>query len=110
VATADELTLRLYLAESVPDAGSGADTLLSDAQVTALLSRAGGDLRRAAAEGWRIKAGLYADLVNASDGGSSRSLGDLQAHALAMAAEYGRSPRRVQLSRGELKVRAEGSS
>ena len=34
---------------------------------------------------WREKAAVYAALVNVSESGSSRSLGDLQKNALAMA-------------------------
>lgn len=40
-----------------------------------------------AAEIWREKAASYAGLVNVSESGSSRNLGDLQRQALAMAAE-----------------------
>lgn len=46
------------------------------------------DLNLVAAEAWTIRAGRYHALVNTSESGSSRSMGDLYKNALAMAAMY----------------------
>lgn len=48
-----------------------------------------GDLNAAAFDIWTEKAATYAKLVNVSEAGSSRALGDLQDKALKMAAHYG---------------------
>lgn len=101
MATTEELDLRRMLAELVPAGGASTETHFADADITALLSAAGGVLPAAAAEGWRRKAAIYADLVNVSDAGQSRALGELHAHALTMVALYERqAPMRTwQLSR-----------
>lgn len=44
--------------------------------------------REAAHQIWQELAASYSTLVNVSESGSSRSLGDLQKNALAMAAQY----------------------
>lgn len=45
-------------------------------------------VRPASASIWESKAGRVADLVNMSEGGSSRSLGDIHDHYLAMWKQY----------------------
>jgi hypothetical protein len=45
-------------------------------------------LNGAAASGWTAKAARYSELVNVSESGSSRSLGDLFERALKMAKYY----------------------
>lgn len=82
MATAAELlALRVLLSE--PDDTDG----WTDERLSELLS--GNDtINGAAAAGWGIKAGEYAELVNVSESGSSRSLGDLQKKALEMAGYY----------------------
>lgn len=47
-----------------------------------------GSVRAAAAQIWRGKAASVAHLVNISEGGSSRSAGDLQKKFLDMAAQF----------------------
>lgn len=66
---------------------------LNDEQLAAIiLSNRNADgtpnLPNSAAYVWTIKAGEYAELVNVSESGSSRNLGDLYKNALAMAARY----------------------
>jgi hypothetical protein len=101
VASPEELDLRRVLAELVPAGGTPDDTHFSDADIAALLADADGVLPAAAAQGWQIKAGIYADLVNVSDAGQSRALGELHAHAVQMVALYQRqTPMRTwQLTR-----------
>lgn len=66
---------------------------LTDQQLAVVLVETRDDtgefnLDRAAASIWRGKAAQYAELVNVSESGSSRSLGDLHKNALAMANMY----------------------
>lgn len=82
MATAEQLTeLRDYVGE--PDQSDG----WTDARLGTYADR-GPTLLDAAASIWAAKAAQYAKLVNVSESGSSRSLGDLQKNALAMAAYY----------------------
>lgn len=60
----------------------------SDEDIANLLDGVDGDVNRAVAGAWGIKAGLYSTLVNTSEAGSSRSLGDLYKNALQMQAHY----------------------
>lgn len=53
----------------------------TDTQIDVMLSQAGGDLNAVAAIIWGEKASDYADLVNISEAGSSRSNSDLFKHA-----------------------------
>lgn len=70
----------------------GASELTDEDLASILLSTADADgtlnVDRAAAHVWRTKAANYAELVNVSESGSSRSLGDLQKNALSMAAQF----------------------
>lgn len=50
-----------------------------------------GGVNPAAVRVWREKASTYAHLVNTSEGGSSRSNGDLYKNAIAMADLYGKA-------------------
>lgn len=52
------------------------------------LDEAGGDLNQAAATIWDEKASAYADLVNISESGSSRSNSDLFDHAVEQRKRY----------------------
>jgi hypothetical protein len=106
MASAEELRLRAELAEVTPGGGTSSDSLLSDSDITELLSQADGVIAAAAAEGWRRKAGIYAAMVNVSDAGQSRALGELQGKALAMAAEY---ERQVPMRAQRLRSRAIGT-
>lgn len=58
----------------------------TDARIGAYLDREGSPYRAAQAI-WTTKAATYAGLVNVTESGSSRAMGDLQAKALRMA-EY----------------------
>jgi hypothetical protein len=82
MATADEIaTFRLLIAE--PD-----EETYTDAQLSEILD-ASASGNAAAAQIWTQKAASAATLVNVSESGSSRSLGDLQKNALAMAKVFG---------------------
>lgn len=77
------LQLRLMIAE--PDDGTYNDdmlTILIDAATSVA------PLAEAAAQVWTQKAASYADLVDISEGGSSRKNGDLHKRALTMADLY----------------------
>lgn len=82
MATAQEDLLREYLGEEIPEGGSDSDTMFSHAAVTALLARNTGDLQRAAAEGWSIKAAKYARQVDVSDGTDNRQMSQLHRQAV----------------------------
>lgn len=82
MATAEEvLKLRQYINEP-DDCGEWADVRLGE------YIDASSNLYNAAAEIWGIKAGQYSGLVNVSESGSSRSLGDLLKNAERMAKHY----------------------
>lgn len=59
----------------------------TDAQLEALID-ASASLDAAAAEIWTRKAAKAAELVDISEGGSSRKMGDIYEQALAMASHY----------------------
>lgn len=82
MATADEIAaLRLLIAESI-----NAEPY-TDARLSVRIDAAG-DLNTVAAEVWQEKAAKYADLVDTSEGGSSRKMGDLHEQALNMVAHF----------------------
>lgn len=82
MATADELTLvREYISEA--DDANG----WTDARIAVFVDQAD-NLMLAAADVWAVKAGNVASLVNVSESGSSRSLGDLLRQAKEMEAYY----------------------
>lgn len=79
MATAEEVAaLRLLIAE--PDSDKYTDQQLSD-----ILDAALTDMNKAAYEIWIQKAASAAELVDISEGGSSRKMGDIYEQALAMA-------------------------
>lgn len=59
------------------------DTLLSN-----MIDSVDGDLNRAAAQGWGYIAAGYTTLVNVTESGSTRNLGDLYKNAMAMRTYY----------------------
>jgi hypothetical protein len=61
--------------------GETEDDTYSDTQLEVLLDEVGGDLNLAASRIWGEKASDYADLVNITEAGSSRSNSDLFKHA-----------------------------
>ena len=81
--------VRDLLGEDIPEGGVESDTMFTNAKITDLLAQANDDVNAAVAEGWRIKAAKYADLVDTSEGTSKRAMSDLHTHALRMAATYG---------------------
>lgn len=82
MATAQELaTLRDYINE--PDDENGWTEEKLEAYLTTY-----GSLYRAAGAAWSVKASGYAELVNVSESGSSRSLGDLFDRARNMSLYY----------------------
>lgn len=84
---ADSDTLRRYLGERIPDSGDESDTFFSNDEIDELVSDHA-SLFRAAAEGWRQKAGELANLVNTTELGSSRSNSDLYKAAEKQIAHY----------------------
>lgn len=101
MATVDDIAvLRVMIAEP------SADTY-TDAALSSRIDAADGNLQSVAADIWGEKAGRYAELVDVTEGGSSRKMGDLHEQALNMAAHYrsllrnppGRGTRIVRLSR-----------
>lgn len=76
------MTLRRQVGETRPD------TAYDDDALQAYLDTANGSSDLAAALVWEDKAAGYAALVNTSESGSSRSMGDLYKNALAMADRF----------------------
>lgn len=61
---------------------------LPDEQLGPIIDSNAGDLDAAAAVVWEIRAAKYHALVNISESGSSRNMGDLYKNAIAMAQYY----------------------
>ncbi len=80
--------LRGLIGEVIPDGGTESDTQFTQAQIDQMLVDAGGNVDRAAYDGWRQKAAIYADLVNVTEGNASRAMSDLHKHALDMVKAY----------------------
>lgn len=80
--------LRNMLGEPIPEGGTAADTLFTDEQIADFLDQGGGDVERAAYEGWRVKAAHFANLVDVTDGNASRAMSDLLGHANDMVKIY----------------------
>lgn len=82
MALADDIALlREYINE--PDDTNG----WTDVRLTTYVEAAD-NLLLAAADAWGVKAGTFAGLVNVSESGSSRQLGDLLKQAKEMEAYY----------------------
>lgn len=80
MASADQIAaLRLLIAEDDPTG------IYTDAVLGALIDAASGDLNKTAYEVWTQKAAASAELVDISEGGSSRKMGDIYEQALTMA-------------------------
>lgn len=83
MASAEEVAqLRLLIAEGTPEK-------YDDAQLSDILDNAQGDQNQAAYEIWVQKAASAAELVDVSEGGSSRKMGDIYEQALTMANFFG---------------------
>lgn len=61
----------------------------TDAALSTAIDNAEGDLNLAAYNIWTQKAAAAADLVDVTEGGSSRKMGDLHEQALGMARHFG---------------------
>lgn len=59
--------------------------MLTNEQFGQILDSAEGDLDLAAASVWEVRAGRYHGLVDISESGSSRSMGDMYKNAIEMA-------------------------
>lgn len=66
--------------------GGGSD--ISDTELGNIIDYNSEDLDASASYAWEQRAAKYHGLVNVSESGSSRSLGDLYKNAIAMAAYY----------------------
>lgn len=86
---ADVATLR-SLTNEKPD-----ETEYEDNELQAFIDLKAGDLNKAAAYVWRLKAGKYADLVDISEGNSKRSWSKAYEQALVMAKTYEREAAQV---------------
>lgn len=91
MATSESDRLRGLLGERKPPGGSDTDTLFTDVQIQELIDGAGGDLERAAYEGWRTKQAEFANLVDTSEGNAQRKMGQLRDHADSMVKLYSRA-------------------
>lgn len=83
--------LRQLLGETVPEGGTADDTMFSDEEIGNFLVRGDGDLDRAAYEGWRAKAAALSNLVDTTEGNSSRKFSQLLDNATDMVKLYQRS-------------------
>ena len=98
MATADDIAaFRLLIAE--PD-----ETTYTDADLSGILDSAP-SANNAAATIWTQKAAAAAALVNVSESGSSRSLGDLQRNALNMAERFSKAALEDQATSPGVRVR-----
>lgn len=80
--------LRVLLGEKIPEGGSDADTYFTDAEIVSILADNQGNTRRAAYEGWQMKAAYYAELITVSEGNALRQMSDLHKHALDMVKQF----------------------
>lgn len=87
-ASAENIAIfRQKTGEVIPDGGTEADTMFTDAQVTIWLGAAS-DMNHAVVEGWEAKIAAWASLVDVTDGAASRKLGDLMENAELMLKYY----------------------
>lgn len=84
MALLDDLVAVVRDLANEPDANGA----FSDAKLIGILNDNDLDVNLAASEVWSQKASKLADLVDVSESGSSRKLGDLYKQALAMAEHY----------------------
>ena len=83
--------LRQLLGEDIPSGGSEEDTLFTNEQILDLLLEGGGDVERAAYNGWRVKAAKLSSLVDNTEGNIQRKFSQLLDNALEMVKVYQRS-------------------
>ena len=75
---------------------------LTDEDIAAILDGVEGNINAAVAEAWGVKAAHYSTLVNVSESGSTRNLGDLYKNAMAMQSYY--SVAGIQVSAGRTRI------
>lgn len=88
MAYTDVERLRTLLGESIPTGGSAEDTNFTAEELDNLLTEHGGVPEDCLVEGWQIKAGKYAALVDVTEGESSRKMSALHQAAIRMARMY----------------------
>lgn len=71
----------------------------TDARLGEILDARDEDVQSSAGHVWTVKASTYAGMVDVSESGSSRKLGDLHRQAMAMAALFAGSSGEADLSR-----------
>jgi len=104
MAISDVDRLRGLIGETIPDGETETDTNFTDNQLEGILDANDGNLERAAFEGWRHKAAIYADLVNVSEGNATRAMSDLHKHALDMMKAYSKSSTGSTLTEGRTRI------
>jgi hypothetical protein len=82
MATVEDIALLRQMVDEADECGGW-----DDDQLGAVID-ASATLNMAASAVWLLKAGKAASLVNVSESGSSRSLGDIQKNALSMSQQY----------------------
>lgn len=80
--------LRQMVGERIPPGGDETATRFTNAEIQDFLDRTGNDQIRAAYEGWKVKAGLFANLASTTEGNASRLNSDLFEHAKDMMRYY----------------------
>lgn len=82
--------VRLVLAERIPDGGEDTDTMFLDEDIETWIAEEGEGVVGNAVylAGWKAKAAEYANLVNVTEGNSSRAMSDLYKAALQMVEFY----------------------
>lgn len=83
--TASDVALLRELTNENPD-----ETEYEDEELQVFIDLKSGNLNKAAAHIWRLKAGKYADLVDIAEGNSKRSWSKAYQQALDMAGIYER--------------------
>lgn len=68
--------------------GDPSEEEVSDYTLEVTLDAMAGNVNRAASEIWGIRAASFSQLVNTTESGSTRNLGDLYKNAMAMKAHY----------------------
>lgn len=86
--TAEELSFVRQLINEPDDAKGWTDDRIEELSPASLRGDGTYDMRLLAATLWEAKAAEAVDMVDVSESGSSRSMGQVHAHALKMAERY----------------------
>lgn len=81
--------LRNKLGEAIPPGGTESDTLFTDVQLGQWIDSSA-NIYAAAVSGWEAKLAHWSNLVNVTDGASSRALSDLMENGEKMLNYYSR--------------------